>query len=76
MAFTLDLPDRQMSAVAADLHDSMSQHQAHLADLVLNMRRAGVDESLVKTSIRVILSSYEAGLGDTVARIRGVTSNV
>ena len=44
--------------IPAELQASVMRHQAHLAELVANLRAAGLQEAMVETSVRGLVDSY------------------
>ncbi len=55
--------------IPAELLDSVMRHQAHLAQLVTSLRAAGLQESMIDTSIRALVDSYA---GELTAAIRAM----
>lgn len=55
--------------IPAELMDSVIRHQAHLAELIVTLRNAGVSEEVVEASVRTLVDSYADEL--TIA-IRGL----
>lgn len=49
-------PDR--SSLPPELQASVWRHQEHLRALVVSLRAAGVDESVVEASVKQLVSSY------------------
>lgn len=55
--------------IPAALMDSVLRHQAHLADLIVSFRAAGLDEAVVDASIRTLIDNYAE---DLTAAIRSM----
>jgi hypothetical protein len=56
-------PDPDNAAIAESelppgLHGSVQRHRQHLAELVVSLRAAGVDEAMIDTSVRDLVASY------------------
>ncbi|USU07612.1 hypothetical protein NF700_10895 [Sphingomonadaceae bacterium OTU29MARTA1] len=48
--------------IPAELLDSVSRQQTHLARLVESLRAAGLQEAMIDTSVRSLVDSYAAEL--------------
>ena len=44
--------------IPAELLASVQRHQTHLAELIVSLRAAGLDEDVVDASIRTLVDSY------------------
>lgn len=52
--------------IPTELLDSVQRHQHHLAALIASLRAAGLDDSLVDSSIRTLVDSYADELTSAV----------
>ena len=48
--------------IPAPLQESLDRHRNHLAELVVNLRSAGLDEAQIERSVSTIIESYRQEL--------------
>lgn len=53
------------------LHASVIRHRRDLAALVASLRAAGVDETIVQTSVRELIESYGLELAAAIRALMG-----
>lgn len=53
------------------LHASVTRHRQDLATLVASLRAAGVDETIVQTSVRELIESYGLELAAAIRALMG-----
>ena len=49
-------------AIPMALQESLDRHRKHLAELVMNLRSAGLDEAQIEGSVSMIVESYRQEL--------------
>jgi hypothetical protein len=55
--------------IPPELEASLRHHREHLAQLVVNLRSAGIHQSQIETSVSIIMTSYEAELVSAIKRL-------
>jgi hypothetical protein len=44
--------------IPAELLSSVTRHQAHLAQLIMSLQAAGLQDDMIESSVRVLVDSY------------------
>ena len=58
--------------IPPELEASFQRHRKHLADLVGNLRQAGISEEQIEMSVNVIVESYRGELLNAIKAMRRI----